>query len=200
MCPEKPITGLVQLYTHKTSEAGPETSAWDNWSQLVSWFALLLGSIISLFIIPGFIRNTHKSVITCIYCSQGDFGVKPVFLIWLLEKKGQISSSIHPQGSNTKLKYWQLARYKHLCWSHGPDYRSLAAWKYVQRNSTILLFIQLWKCGYRVSLVNSFFASVGKEQMYITNISFKRSVNISMHIGNIQNLNYLLSLSLFYFE
>ena len=117
-----------------------------------------------------------------------------------LKKKGQISSSIHPQGSNTKLKYWQLARYKHLCWSHGPDYRSLAAWKYVQRNSTILLFIQLWKCGYRVSLVNSFFASVGKEQTYITNISFKRSVNISMHIGNIQNLNYLLSLSLFYFE
>lgn len=36
MCPEKPITGLVQLYIHKTSEAGPEPSAWDNWSKLVS--------------------------------------------------------------------------------------------------------------------------------------------------------------------
>lgn len=129
MCPEKPITGLVQLYIHKTSEAGPETSAWDNSSELVSWFALLLGSIISLFIIPGFIRDTHKSIITYTHYSQGDFGVKLVLLVWLLEKKkkGQISSSIYPQGSNTKLKYWQLARYKHLCRSHSSDCRSPAA-------------------------------------------------------------------------
>lgn len=122
------------------------------------------------------------------------------FLYDCLKKKGQISSSIHPQGSNTKLKYWQLPRYKHLCRSHSPDCRSPAAWKYVPRNSTILLYLQLWKCGYRVSLVNSFFVSVRKQQTYITDISFKRSVNISMHIGTIQNLNYLLSLSMLYSE
>lgn len=85
-------------------------------------------------------------------------------------KKGQISSSIHPQGSDTKQKYWQLARYRHPCWSNGPDCRSPTAWKYVLRNSTILLYLQLWKHSYRVSLVNSFSVSVRK----ITDMSYRQ--------------------------